>query len=311
MRSFACDAAGAGDRTAALPRSLLFVPGDSERKLDRCLDAGADALVLDLEDAVAPPRKAAARMLVTRFLQQHAGRPDRPALWVRINPAGAAETEHDLESLRTALPDGLVVPKVSLPRDLLPLATTLDELERWHRLPAGNIALLPICTETPASLFTMGGYLERVPRVVALTWGAEDLSAALGASETIDDSGDWLPTYQLARSLCLAAAHAVGIGAIDTVFAAVRDTDGLRRQANRARRDGFTGKLAIHPGQVGIINEAFQPAVEEVDHARRVIAAFNADTGVAELDGRMLDRPHLAKAQRVLALHRRLTDRAD
>lgn len=306
MESSACDWTGAD---IGLMRSLLFVPGDSERKLARGFDTGADALILDLEDSVAAPRKAAARALVAQCLQERAA---GISLWVRINPLSTPLAAEDLASVVAGRPAGLVVPKLKAPRELGTLASELAQLERRHGISEGATKLLPIATETPASLFTMTGYAEIGPRLEALTWGAEDLSAALGAATAVDGDGEWLFTYQLARSLCLAAAAAAGVGAVDTVYTDFRDTDGLRRQSLQARRDGFTGKLAIHPDQIPIINEAFRPSSDEIADARRVVAAFDAAgdaasqdagaTGVVALNGKMLDRPHLLRARRLLAL---------
>lgn len=309
MASSGCEA----ERGAIMtPRSLLFVPGDSERKLERALGAGADALILDLEDSVAVPRKRAARDLVTEYLNGGAGRASGPSLWVRINPPSTPLGVQDLASVVAARPDGLVVPKPRGPSEVAALAGELTRIERRHGLSAGATRLLPIATETPQSLFAMGGYVEVGSRLAALTWGAEDLSVALGASTAVDADGEWLFTYQLARALCLAAAAAGGVAAIDTVYTDFRDARGLQRRARDARRDGFAGKLAIHPEQIGIINEAFLPSSEEIAAARRVVAAFDAaesetgddagEIGVAALDGKMLDRPHLIRARRLLAL---------
>jgi citrate lyase subunit beta/citryl-CoA lyase len=297
MASSACD---------ILPiRSLLFVPGDSERKLERALDSGADALILDLEDSVPPSRKAVARALVAAFLRRHAH--TTVPLWVRINAPSTPLVLDDLAGIVSCRPRGLVVPKVQ-PAELAPLAAELARLELDAGLEAGATQLLPVATETPASLFSLGGYAAAGPRLAALTWGAEDLSVALGASTAVGDDGRWLFTFELARSLCLAAAHAAGVAAIDTVYASFRDAAGLQRQAADAYRDGFTGKLAIHPDQVAIINEVFQPSRAEVDAAHRIVAAFDhTGAGAVAHDGRMLDRPHLLRARRVLALAARMS----
>lgn len=305
MASSGCDS---GTPATVPLRSLLFVPGDSERKLERAFSSGADALILDLEDSVASPRKAAARALVAQCLARRDRRDAGLSLWVRINPLSTPFAADDVASVVAARPDGLVVPKLRSPRELGALADELTQFEQRHGVPSGAMKLLPIATETPESLFTMGAYNAVGPRLEALTWGAEDLSVALGASTAAGAHGEWLFTYQLARSLCLAAAAAAGVGAIDTVYADFRDADGLRRQAHAARRDGFIGKLAIHPVQVDIINAAFRPSGEEIAAARRVVAAFDAAgdepaaTGVVARDGKMLDRPHLLRARRVLVL---------
>ncbi len=323
MGSSGCDGRGdlsAGSRTGIAaparpvsppPRSLLFVPGDSEKKLARALDAGADALIMDLEDSVAPDRKAAARALVAEFLAvprvESGGETGGkiaaagPALWVRVNALYSPYFADDLCAVVPHGPQGLVVPKLCAP-ELGAVDAALDALERRLGLDVGRTRLLPISTETPASLFSLGRYAESGPRLAALTWGAEDLSAALGAVTAVGEEGAWLPVYELARSLCLLAARAAGVAAIDTVYTDLRDAQGLRRQALAARRDGFDGKLAIHPEQIGVIHEAFRPSAVEIAAARRVVAAFEAAAdGAVALDGRMVDRPHLERARQVLA----------
>ena len=280
-------------------RSLLFVPGDSERKLAKGAEAGADALILDLEDSVAPERKAAARAMVCEYL---AGRREGPALWVRINPMGEGGLD-DLVAVVRAAPDGLVVPKVGHPGELAGLSLMLDALERRDGV-ASPIRLLPVATETPRAPLALAAYPETpLPRLAAMTWGAEDLSTALGARTNRDPSGAFAFTYRMARSGCLLAARACGVAPIETLHADYRDEAGLRAESREAAREGFAGRLAIHPAQVGPINEAFTPSPEEVAHARRVVEAFAAEpgTGVVGLDGRMLDIPHLKQAQAVLA----------
>ena len=293
---------------AAMPlllRSMLFVPGDSEKKLARAADVRADALVLDLEDSVAPPRKAHARALVGEFLRSRRQR--NRTLWVRINALDAVECREDLAAVVPGKPDGIVLPKPRSAADVAELGSRLDELERRCGTPEGETRVIPIATETPAAVLRLGGYLDGSRRLAALTWGAEDLSVALGAATNVDGRGEWLPPFELARSGCLLAAAAAGVPAIDTVHTSLRDHAGLERQAAAARRDGFAGKLAVHPEQVEILNAVFRPTADEVGYARRVIAAFGAaDTGVAVVDGRMLDRPHLTRAQRVVDLAARL-----
>ena len=283
-------------------RSFLFVPGDSERKLARSLEAGADALIFDLEDAVAPERKAVARQMVSEFLRAHPQRP-RAQLWVRINPLESAAAQADLEAVIAARPDGIVQPKPRSPGDVSRLALRLDELEAGHGLEAGRIRLLPVATETPQALFAMGGFAACGPRLLGLTWGAEDLSSAIGASASREPDGRWTSPYQWVRSLCLFGAAAAGVAAIDTVYVAWRDHTGLRAECAEASRDGFVGKLAIHPDQVAIINEGFAPSSAELAQATRVVELFAANPGAAalSLDGRMLDIPHLRQAQRILA----------
>jgi citrate lyase subunit beta / citryl-CoA lyase len=282
-----------------LARSMLFVPGDSDKKLASCASADADALILDLEDSVAPGRKPFARERVAEFLQRQP--PPPRTVWVRVNALGGEDCAKDLASVVPAHPAGIVLPKPRGAADVVALAGMLDELERRFAIEPGATKVLPIATETAASLFALGGYASCGPRLAALTWGAEDLSVAVGAASNVDEHGEWLPLFQLARSLCLLAAAAAGVGAIDTVYTDFRDERGLLRHTTAARRDGFSGKLAIHPEQVEIINRAFEPDAEEIAHARRVVAAFaDEGTGVVAVDGRMLDRPHLARARRTL-----------
>ena len=291
--------------SSLLLRSMLFVPGDSEKKLARAAGVRADALVLDLEDSVAPARKAHARALVREFLRSRRQR--NRTLWVRTNALDTAECRDDLAAVLPGQPDGIVLPKPRSAADVAELGLRLEALERRCGTPEGATRVLPIATETPAAVLTLGGYLDGARRLAALTWGAEDLSVALGAVTNVDERGEWLPPFELARSGCLLAAAAAGVPAIDTVHTNLRDHAGLERQAAAARRDGFAGKLAVHPEQVEILNAVFRPTADEVGYARRVIAAFGAaDTGVVVVDGRMLDRPHLTRAQRVVDLAARL-----
>jgi citrate lyase subunit beta/citryl-CoA lyase len=284
------------------PRSWLFVPGDSERKLAKGGESGADALILDLEDSVAAARKPLARNMVTAYLLAQAGSERRPRLWVRINPLGEGGLP-DTAAVVRAAPDGLVIPKVNGPADLLRLSHWLDALEARDDLPAGRIRLLAVATETAAAVLGLGDYARQpVLRLTGLTWGAEDLPAAIGASTNQAPGGGFALTYQMARSNCLLAAIAAGAQPIDTLEADFRDEAGLHAACAAARREGFTGKIAIHPAQVAVINEGFRPTAEEVAFAHRVCAAFaaNPDIGTVGMDGRMLDMPHLRQAQRVL-----------
>jgi citrate lyase subunit beta/citryl-CoA lyase len=280
---------------------MLFVPGDSEKKLARSASAGADALIVDLEDSVTPDRKPHARELAAEFLRS---RPTAKPIWVRINALDSAECAADLSSVAAARPAGIVLPKPQSPDDVIELGRLLDELENRHSIEPGAIRILPIATETAAGTLSLAGYARSGPRLAALTWGGEDLSVALGATANVDERGEWLPPYQLARSLCLLAAAAAGAVAIDTVYVALRDHDGLLRHATAARRDGFSGKLAIHPEQIEVLHRAFEPSLEEIAQARRVVAAFDAagGAGTVALAGRMLDRPHLERAERTLRL---------
>jgi citrate lyase subunit beta/citryl-CoA lyase len=284
-------------------RSLLFIPADSERKLQKGDDTAADALILDLEDAVAAANKSSARKLAGDYLAGHP-RNRRSQLWVRINPITTAESQVDLESVMAGRPDGIVQPKTRSPDDVIELGLQLNRLEKELGIEIGSTRILPLATETPQAMFSLGQYSRCDHRLAALTWGAEDLSAAIGAASNKDGEGNWTFPYQVARAFCLFAAGAAEVPAIDTLYADFRDSAGLRAACDEARRDGFSGKLAIHPAQVDVINEAFTPSAEEIDHAQRVVAAFaaQADAGTLALDGRMLDAPHLKQARKILVM---------
>lgn len=283
-------------------RSLLFVPGDSDRKIAKSASSAADIIILDLEDSVAPEQKAAARTRVSEYL---AANPSRPVtqLWVRINPLETSAALADLAAVVGGQPDGILQPKIRSPEDVTRLAHYLDAFEQQHDLEPGRIRILPVATETPEALFSLGGFARCGARLYGLTWGAEDLSSAIGASDNKEPDGAWTQPYQLARSLCLFGAGAAGVAAIDTLYVDFRDPAGLRQACVQASRDGFTGKIAIHPDQVDVINECFTPSDTELAHARRVIALFEQHPGVAALalDGKMVDIPHLRQAEKVLA----------
>ena len=283
-------------------RSFLFVPGDSERKLAKGTASGADALILDLEDAVAPARKPVAREMVAEHL--HAAPARTPQLWVRINPLDEGGLE-DLAAVVRGAPDGIVVPKVHGPADIVRLSHYLDALEKRDGV-AVPARILPVATETARAPFALGRYAETpLPRLYGLTWGAEDLSTALGASTNRDASGAWAFTYRMVRSACLLGAVAAGVEPVETLFADYRDEDGLHRDCVAAAGEGFTGRIAIHPGQVAAINAAFMPSAEAVAHAQRVVDAFAAqpDAGAVGMDGQMLDMPHLKQAEAILRRH--------
>jgi citrate lyase subunit beta/citryl-CoA lyase len=282
-------------------RSMLFVPGDSERKLAKGENSGADALVLDLEDAVPAERIAVARALVRDYLDSHRNRL-RQQLWVRINPLSTAQALADLAAITGGAPDGILLPKTNSGADVVVAGHYLSALEVREGLPQGSVRIFAVATETAPALFALGTFAGCSPRLAGLTWGAEDLSAALGAASNRDEKGELEFTYRLARSLCLAAAVAANVQPLDTVFVDFRDSEGLRAESRAALRAGFTGKIAIHPDQVPVINEAFTPTAADVAHARRVIDAFAAGAGTVALDGKMLDMPHLKQAQRVLAM---------
>ena len=279
-----------------IPRSLLFVPADSEKKLAKARAVPADALILDLEDSVAPERRAAARALIREFLKER----HPQAIWVRINPLGTADASADLD-LVTGEPAGLMVPKADGPDTLRALDHELAAREMANGLPQGGIKLLPVATETPHAVLNLMAYRDPPPRLAAMTWGAEDLSAALGAAANREPDGGFTFPYKVVRALTLIAAKAAGVPAIETLQADFRDADGLGRMARTAQRDGFSGMLAIHPDQVAVINAAFTPSLEDVAYSRRVVAAFASGAGVVSLDGRMLDRPHLTRAESILA----------
>lgn len=281
-------------------RSFLFVPGDSERKLTKAEGSAADALLLDLEDAVAEERLPLARGLAREYL---AARPDRSRmqLWVRTNAPSTPKALADLAAITAGAPDGVLLPKVRSADELVRIDHYLSALETRDGLQLGSIRIMPIATETAAAVFNLGTFAGSTNRLWGMTWGAEDLSAAIGASTNLDEKGELEFTYRLARSTCLLAAVAAEVEPIDTVFLNFRDQAGLHREAQAARRAGFTGKLAIHPDQIETINRAFTPASEEIEYAKRVVEAFASGAGTVGLDGKMLDMPHLKQARRVLA----------
>jgi len=301
------------EAVAPMLRSWLFVPGDSERKLDKSRDNAADALILDLEDSVAKDRLPLARETVRACLQARTER-SRQQLWVRVNPLDTPLALADLAAVMAGAPDGICVPKVSSVADVNRLAHYLDALEAREGLSAGATRILAVATETAASLLGFHTYLERAtPRLAALTWGGEDLAAALGASDNRDArSGDYDDPYRLAKSLCLAAARAIGAQPVGAVHVDFRDLAGLEADCLRDRRAGFVGKIAIHPEQSAIINAAFTPSEAEIAHARRVIDIFerNPGLGTVGLDGKMLDMPHLKQARNVEALAEQVNRRS-
>jgi len=279
-------------------RSFLFVPADSERKMQKAFVSKADALVLDLEDSVTASARPEARVLVCENL---AGRDDT---WVRINPLDSEDADLDLEAIMPGAPTGIVLPKPQSAGDAIDLAFRLDELEKANGIEPGSTKILPICTERPEALFSLGGYVGATKRLAGLSWGAEDLSVAIGATTNRDENGAWLAPYELARSMCLFAAAAAEVVAVDTVYTDFRDLDGLSRYAANARRDGFSGMFAIHPAQVDAINDAFRIRAEEVARAQRIVDLFKANPGAGTLglDGEMIDQPHLTQARRILDL---------
>ena len=273
-------------------RSLLFVPGDRLDRMEKAVaTSGADALILDLEDAVAPERKAEARAAIAAFLSG----PRTLALFVRINPLDGGLAEADLAAVLPAKPDGIILPKSES-------AATVKWLTTYTALP-----ILPIVTETASAMFGIASYSEVADSLLGMTWGAEDLPAAIGATTSREPDGSYTAPYQLARSLTLFGAHAAGVPAIETVYPDFRDLDGLRLYAERGYRDGFTGMMAIHPAQVPVINAAFSPTEAQIVHARAVVAAFDANPGAGalQLDGKMIDAPHLKASRRLLDMAER------
>ena len=290
-------------------RSMLFIPADSERKLAKGDATGADALILDLEDAVAPSRTHIAREMALAYLRERKDRNKQQVkqqLWVRINPLSTPAALLDLVVVAGA-PDGIVLPKVDSAADIIQLSHYLDALEVREGVTQGSIRIMPVATETAKSLFTLGSYKGCSARLAGLTWGAEDIAAALGASTNRRPDGEYDTVYQLARSMCLAGAVAAGVQPIDTIWADFSNEAGLVRDSAAARQRGFTGKIAIHPGQVAAINAAFSPSAEELAWSQKVVDLFEANPGMGTvgLEGKMLDMPHLKQARRVLELAQR------
>ncbi len=285
-----------------IPRSFLFVPADSEKKLAKARTSPADALILDFEDSVAAENRPKARGLVREYLKERSTQ----SLWVRVNPIGSEDYRADIEAVVERAPDGLIVPKPDTPAVLHVLDNDVSALEVKHGIAERHIKVLPVATETALAVTTLMDYRFPPPRLLGLTWGAEDLSAALGAATSREPDGEFVFTYKVVRSLCLIAAKAAGVAPIETLHADFRDVKGLERAARLAQRDGFVGMMAIHPDQVPVINAAFTPSEADVAYARRVIEAFAAGAGVASLDGKMLDQPHLKQARHVLGLHEAL-----
>ena len=284
-------------------RSWLFAPGDSERKLAKVAGCGADVVIVDLEDAVAPDSKARARGMAREWLEaQPGGARFQP--WVRINALDTPLWRDDCAAVLPGRPAGLMVPKASGPEQLALLSAELEALEARHGVEPGTTRLLPLVSETPAAALGIAGYAgAALPRLAGLTWGAEDLSAALGASRKRDAAGGWTDAFRLIRAQVLLTAHAAGVLAIDTLHADFRDLAALERIATDSHADGFAGMLAIHPDQVPVINAAFRPSEEQLAEARRIVEAFDAapGTGALQMEGRMLDQPHLEQARRLLA----------
>ena len=289
-------------------RSWLFVPGDSEKKLGKAAMTGADVLILDLEDSVAAENKAAARGMTGEWLAAHrvaVTEGPRQGRWVRINALDSNEWREDLRAVLPGAPDGIMLPKSAGPESVQQLSAEIYELEGRARLAPNAVKIMPLVSETAAAALTIAQYASAaMPRLAGLTWGAEDLSAAIGATRKRDADGRWTDTFRYARTQTLLAAHTTGVLAIDTLHADFADGKGLKRAAEEARADGFAGMLAIHPAQVEIINAAFTPSEEELAQARAIVAAFKANpgTGALQIEGSMIDMPHYKLALRVLGL---------
>lgn len=288
-----------------IARSFLFAPADSPAKMEKARGSGADAIILDIEDSVAIARKPEARLAAAEFLRTHKGAAG-PELWVRINPLSGPFADDDLAAIAPAAPFGVVLPKPNSPADANELSARLASHEHAAGLAVGSIAVLPIATETPRSVFTLGAYADAprstLDRIAGLTWGAEDLSAAIGAVTARDEAGELTDPYRIARALCLIAAAAAETPAVETVFPDFRNLEGLERYVARGRRDGFQSMMAIHPSQVDVINRGFTPSESEIAFARKVVDLFaaNPDAATLALDGKMLDLPHLMQARRTL-----------
>ena len=283
-------------------RSLLFVPADSQKKFAKGMTSGADALIIDLEDSVAPDNKARARESALAFLKEASTDPARPYLVVRVNSLGSGLTDADLDAVAPGRPDAIMLPKAEGGASVVHADAKLAVREAANGLPDGHIKIIPIATETAASLFVAGTYAGSSARLSALTWGAEDLSAELGAETNRDAEGRYLDPYRLARTLCIAGAASARVPAIDTVYIDFRDDAGFRRDCESARRDGFTARMAIHPAQIPIINEVFTPSAEAIAQAKIIVDAFAANPGAGTLAiaGVMADQPHLLRAKRLL-----------
>lgn len=284
-------------------RSLLFVPADGGTKLDKAMASGADAVIIDLEDSITPERKANARQACLEYLKANNAKAGRPKLLVRVNGLDTGMTDADLDVIVAGKPDAVVFPKAEGGATVVHLDAKLTAREAIAGLPDGSIKVVAQAVESAAGLFAAGTYKDVSKRLIGMTWGPEDLSAELGAEANRDEHGLLTEPYRLARNICLYGAAAAKLPAIETVYVDFRNSDGLRRDTIEARRDGFVGRLAIHPAQVAIINEVFTPTPEQIEKAKAVVAAFAAKPGAGAVgvDGKMLDRPHLVRAQNLLA----------
>lgn len=284
-------------------RSLLFVPGDSQKKLSKSMDSGADALIIDLEDSVAPDNKETARAVAADFLSGIRTAKDRPAIYVRVNALDTDLTDGDLDAVIPQTPDGIMLPKASCGADVMLLDAKITTAEALAGIDDGATRIIAIATETAGSLFEMGSYKGSSARLEAMTWGGEDLAADIGAIANRDATGGYTDVFRLARSLCLAGAAGAGVLAVDSVYTDFRNESGLRAECEEAVRDGFVAKMAIHPAQVATINDAFTPSDSAIRQAEAIVTALAeaGNAGVVSIDGKMIDRPHLRSAERLLA----------
>lgn len=283
-------------------RSILFVPGDSARKQEKSLQSGSDVLVLDLEDSVALREKPMARSMTLAFLQQHAPASTRPSLYVRVNALGSGLADEDLTTVMPGKPDGIVAPKVVGGKDLAEFSARLSVHEARNGIPLGSTKILPVVTETAAAVLALPTIPGSTERLSGLSWGGEDLAADIGAEVNHDAAGAYTSTYVIARSMALLTAVASGVAPIETAFVNYRDLDAFAADCVTARRDGFTGRIAIHPSQVNVINQVFTPSAEAIKRARMIVDAFaaNPGMGVVGIDGEMIEMPHLRQAERIL-----------
>lgn len=286
------------------PRCFLFVPANDQRKLAKVLGCGADAVIIDLEDSVAADKKAAARKMAKQFLSAHIWNKRRPRLYVRINDLTTGLAQDDLAAVIPENPDGVMLPKANSGSDVAVVGSMIDSFGGRN---GADIGIVAIATETPLALLQMHSFVDSHPRLQGLTWGSEDLGTALGVETARDISGRFTGPFALARNLCLIAAHAAGVQPIDSIYADFQDEAGLMSEAGEGARDGFTGKMAIHPAQIAAINAAFTPKPEALAEAEAIVKAFEANptAGAIGLAGKMIDRPHLVRAQRLLARARR------
>lgn len=284
-------------------RSLLFVPADSGKKFEKAMGCGTDAVIIDLEDSIAPERKADARKSAYEFLKAAGPSVKRPRLLVRVNGLDTGLLDDDLDAIVPGKPDGILFPKAEGGATVTHVDAKLTAREAIAGIAQGSVRILAQSVESAAGFFTAGTYRDSSPRLMGMTWGPEDLSSEIGALANRDGDGRLTEPYRLARSVCLLGAAAAKVPAIETVFVDFRNEDGFRRDTEDCKRDGFIGRLAIHPSQVPIINAVFTPSAKEIEHARKVVAAFDAQPGAGAvgIDGKMFDRPHLVRAKALLA----------